>query len=841
MPEFYKQYRFADNNEPVQDWDQFLNIRIGAKLIKDTGDIYQKTADHVYEKVARNYLSNLDVEGKYALLKDTNIFTDPQYITVSPTEPYHIVNKEYVDACILSAQVDLSGFARIDRENIWEAVQVCNAEPKDRTHLTNKGYVDDRINEIEFDTTALAKLNSPNVFTAPQSVTVESTAPNHLVTKQYVDDTKTAIIDNISGFVRADLPNTFTATQTFQYTTIVPTPKTDTEAANKLYVDTKVTETQQQMGNFAALDLANVFEKDQTFRGNLISNVLPSQPYHLVNKEYADAILQGFQLPDNLASTVNEQTWTAKQTFAGGITVSDPVANDDAATKLYVDSKVQSAGVSDATTEIKGIVQLTKPVSNASTSGTQTPEEFAQNTTTVPTPKDVADYISRTSANMDDYAKLSAQNKFTELNDFTEVNISRANITDMSVYNSAQVEGTATFTQTVLSSIQEGSIITWAGPTQTMPEGSTAYTLELPNTTDAYDISIKTRYTSPDSPTLGFPENTVFLPEFDHRVSIDAGYDVEFGVIPLSAGKKDWCVGTAFFPLCVTYGDEDEEGNQELGINPGNIIFYLGIAEKINYLDVPKTQIYPATNLAAPFTNATDGIVTTKYVFSAPWTTLNINKIDITDESQAGYLTKYDFYKNLVQNSEDGVVKPSLNNFIRAVNNGWLQGCTEVTSSIHGLNITELDISRLTRIEFSDLVDPILNLTNANHLVLSNISNAVVNATNATVVVNGLSGELNAAKNSHVILKKSTAKVNLTYYSTCDDTEVQCEGTVDDTSNFYTTVKKKQWTLTFNSAGGEPQQDPIVVDDGTTWAQVKDRVKQPAKSGYNFLGWSVVE
>ena len=161
MPDFYKQYRFADNDAPVQDWDHFLNIRIGAQLLKDTGDKFEKIADHIFNKVPRYYLSNEDIEDKFALLHATNTFTDPQYCTATPVEPYHIVNKEYVDACIATAQVDLSGFARLDRENIWEEPQICNSEPENRTHLTNKAYVDDRINEIEFDTTALAKLNSP--------------------------------------------------------------------------------------------------------------------------------------------------------------------------------------------------------------------------------------------------------------------------------------------------------------------------------------------------------------------------------------------------------------------------------------------------------------------------------------------------------------------------------------------------------------------------------------------------------------------------------------------------------------------------------------------------------
>ena len=136
MPEFYKQYRFKDNDAPVESWDQFLNIRVGARLIKDTGDEYQKmSAEHVYDKVTRYFLSNNDIEDRFALLHATNTFTDPQYLTATATEPYHITNKEYVDALVNSAAVDLSGFARLDKENMWEEPQICNAEPAQRVHL----------------------------------------------------------------------------------------------------------------------------------------------------------------------------------------------------------------------------------------------------------------------------------------------------------------------------------------------------------------------------------------------------------------------------------------------------------------------------------------------------------------------------------------------------------------------------------------------------------------------------------------------------------------------------------------------------------------------------------
>lgn len=405
MPDFYKQYRFADNDAPIQDWDQFLNIRIGARLIKDTGDEYQKTDNHVYEKVPRQFLSNADIEGKFAVLDGTNTFTDPQYCTAEPTEPYHIVNKEYVDALLAAEAVDLSGFARLDRENIWEQPQVCDSEPETRAHLANKGYVDDRINEIEFDTAGLARLNTPNTFTAPQSVTVESTAPEHLVSKQYVDGVRDSIINNITGFVRVDLPNTFTATQTFQATTIVPNPKTDSEAANKLYVDQKVAETQSNLGDFASLKLANTFEKDQTFRSNAICNTPPTMPYHLANKEYVDALAGGIELPDNLVALDDENVWLARQDFSSGITVPDPENGTDAASKDYVDRKLSDVEVGDATTTDKGIVKLAASMTDQSDNG-------------VTTASLVRSFVQSQSTDDSNYAKTDAANTFTSQNYF---------------------------------------------------------------------------------------------------------------------------------------------------------------------------------------------------------------------------------------------------------------------------------------------------------------------------------------------------------------------------------------------------------------------------------------
>lgn len=49
----------------------------------------------------------------------------------------------------------------------------------------------------------------------------------------------------------------------------------------------------------------------------------------------------------------------------------------------------------------------------------------------------------------------------------------------------------------------------------------------------------------------------------------------------------------------------------------------------------------------------------------------------------------------------------------------------------------------------------------------------------------------------------------------------------------------KTWVVTFNADGGSPTQAPITVDDGTSWANIKSKVTEPAKSGYVFTGWDI--
>lgn len=49
----------------------------------------------------------------------------------------------------------------------------------------------------------------------------------------------------------------------------------------------------------------------------------------------------------------------------------------------------------------------------------------------------------------------------------------------------------------------------------------------------------------------------------------------------------------------------------------------------------------------------------------------------------------------------------------------------------------------------------------------------------------------------------------------------------------------KVWNVTFDADGGSPTPDTVVVDEGTTWGQIKDRVPSPSKAGMRFTGWEL--
>ena len=60
----------------------------------------------------------------------------------------------------------------------------------------------------------------------------------------------------------------------------------------------------------------------------------------------------------------------------------------------------------------------------------------------------------------------------------------------------------------------------------------------------------------------------------------------------------------------------------------------------------------------------------------------------------------------------------------------------------------------------------------------------------------------------------------------------------DDTVTIYAVWEIVGVTISFNLDGGSPEIENKTVDYGTTWAQIKDSVTAPSKTGFNFTHWS---
>lgn len=776
MPDFYKQYRFKDDDSQVQSWDQFLGIRIGARLIKDTGDEYEKVDENTFNKVNRQFLSNHDVEGKYALLKDTNIFTNPQFLTLPPAEPYHIVNKEYVDALVASASVDLSGFARLDRENHWAQPQVCNAEPKTRVHLTNKGYVDDRVNEIEFDTTALAKLNKPNVFTAPQSVTVPATSAEHLATKGYVDNTKAEVLNNISGFVRADLPNTFTATQDFQFKITVPEPKTDPEAANKLYVDTKVQETSAKLGNYATLDLENIFDKTQTFKMLPVCNEVPKQNYHLANKEYVDTrIGEAGGTPEGVAYVGSDNQWTARQNFAAGILVPMPNEREDAANKQYVDEQLKGAEIGHADTENYGTVKLLN-------FDKEKPESFTESKD-IPTGTEIFRYMESVKVDMTQYGKLDANNQFTGFNNFGKaVNI-----------NGSITSPGGEDTYKVTRAMFDDDVITH-GIDTTKPFGPERWPFSPDDDSRLANLSfnpetlvVKGGNKIVTNGTYGTPEFPwIMWPEVTAPTAIDFN-GMRFGVTDLDSSML---LGTVMYVgahvLEPQYDDRPSFPNiigYNKEIDDRFMALFIGFRLK-------DKEMYAASNFTPSPEAINDELINAYWVHKSPYIARTVTELEV--HSAGVDITKLaegtDAYRELRKTCVDGKAKVKPNSVDEVLK--LLDTQVVITSPMKNQKI---------KISCADII--LKNLDNFtvdidnSKVGLVNVK-GTVNCVNSDVIVDTMEGTLNVSRRSHVFLKAKTDLKKLVLdakvYSTIDDTDNQCKITVDKTSLAYSSASKPE-------------------------------------------------
>lgn len=355
--EFFKQYTIKGEKDPIGTEEEFLRLRNGACIVKSTGEEYIKQEDHVFNKSSRQYYSKVEADNNFASLSKQNTFLDKQLTNVAITESNQLTTKAYVDKTVNDAKVDTSVFANIHKANIFDEIQTCAEKPSSRAHLVNKAYVDDSIDNIVFDTSNLANVNKSNTFTDPQTCLADPLNQYHLTNKKYVDAAIAQVNGDTSTFVRYNTKNHFEDDQTFNYRLILnhePTEKNDAVTLN--YLNKKVEGL--NLSQYAKLNERNTFTEDQTFSGYVYCNNRPVFDNQLANKKYVDESLGNISVNGAVAYTNRDNQFSVQQTFLAPVVVQNPVGGNNPATKAYVDSRIQSAGIAYANTEVQGTVKL---------------------------------------------------------------------------------------------------------------------------------------------------------------------------------------------------------------------------------------------------------------------------------------------------------------------------------------------------------------------------------------------------------------------------------------------------------------------------------------------------
>lgn len=277
---------------------------------------------------------------------------------VEPTEDANAASKGYVDSEINSLNItqyattsalttglatkanteDLNDYLPIAGGTLTGALSVL--APTENAHAANKQYVDNQITALNIGqyatTTALneglaekadnADLvdlmpKSGGTFTGEVNVQDPTSASNP-ATKEYVD---AEIADlNISQYATTISVTSGLATKantadpTFTGTVTVPNPSVNGAAANKQYVDTAI----------ADLDISQYATTEALTSG-------------LAEKADTSDLTSGLAQKANV-SDLNSYMPKTGGAFTGAITVQNPTANNNPATKQYVDNAVAS-------------------------------------------------------------------------------------------------------------------------------------------------------------------------------------------------------------------------------------------------------------------------------------------------------------------------------------------------------------------------------------------------------------------------------------------------------------------------------------------------------------------
>ena len=278
-----------------------------------------------------------DDHTQYILVDGTRNFTGP--ITgITPIEPSHLATKEYVDnvelshAKILNSSYgdDHAQYVHIDSRRGFRN-PIVGQYPIESNHLATKEYVDNHIfshstlvNVENDDHLQYVHIDGRRSFTHTISG-IRPTEPSHLATKEYVDDKLTDMGNAGNIFLPHALSDTWTLTHNFgvKYVSVTVYGDDDKEIIPKEIILTDF--------NTVTVILDYPISGYAVITGNTIQGG-PDIPPFIIEGDHGS--LTGLLSDDHIQYILVDGT----RGFINPVKGIDPIANDDLATKYYVDN-----------------------------------------------------------------------------------------------------------------------------------------------------------------------------------------------------------------------------------------------------------------------------------------------------------------------------------------------------------------------------------------------------------------------------------------------------------------------------------------------------------------------
>lgn len=225
--------------------------------------------------------------------------------TGDPTSNDEFVTKEYVDNAVSQGAGALGNVAKLDKANAFTAENEFN----NTTTLHNTVAAND----------STINLTAAGVVGVPTP-----TASAHATNKLYVDN-------GLKQKASLTGTNVFTGQNTFNSAVHVGTPTAASHAATKQYVDEQMGGEPIDTSNLAKLDGTNTFTGDNNFNQYLDI----AEEGYLRIYGTIQAMTDGSPLGSSVVNFQNAQS----------VTIPEPIADNSAATKKYVDDAVSNVDV----------------------------------------------------------------------------------------------------------------------------------------------------------------------------------------------------------------------------------------------------------------------------------------------------------------------------------------------------------------------------------------------------------------------------------------------------------------------------------------------------------------